>query len=344
MKKYNIAVVGVGVVGVELLRCLRQRCFPVNTLRVFARTKRDIKVDGIVYSVEAISDADFTGIEIALFAGTEGEKGASKTYAQEFINRGAIVIDNGVDFRLDEGVPLMVPEANREKILNHKGLIANPNCTTIQMIVALAGIYKSLGLKRIILTSFQAVSGAGKKAAFTLWEETKKLVEENSGKNFDIIEKKLSKEFDVFNKQVAFNVIPQIGGFNEHGYTSEEWKVVHETHKIFDDPSIKITATCARAPVFTSHCESVYFETAKDADLARLKEILKESEGVKFFEDFSYPLPLEVEGTDLTYVARLREDPSNRNSFWLWCVADNLRKGAALNAVQIAEELIKARF
>ncbi len=341
MKKYNIAVVGVGAVGVELLRCLRQRRFPVDTLRVFARTKRDIKVEGVTYNVEAISDADFTGIEIALFAGTEGARGASKIYAREFINKGAIVIDNGADFRLDEDVPLVVPEANREKIFSNKGLIANPNCTTIQMIVALAGIYKKVSLKRIILTSFQATSGAGKKAASTLWEEAKELVEKNKGRDFDAIEKKVLKESDIFSNQIAFNVIPQIGGFNEDDYTSEEWKVVHETHKIFNDPSIKITATCARVPVFTSHCESVYFETAKDADLGRLKEILKESEGVEFFEDFSYPLPLEVEGTDLTYVARLRKDPFNRNSFWLWCVADNLRKGAALNAVQIAEELIR---
>lgn len=343
MKVYNVAVIGVGAVGVELLRSLSKRRFPINTLKVFARSARNIEVDETTYHVEALEGAALDKIDIVLFAGTEGEKGASKMYAQKFIEKGAVVIDNGADFRLEKDIPLIVPEANREKIFTHKGLIANPNCTTIQMIVALSGIYKKFGLKRILLTSFQATSGAGKKAAMTLWEETKEIAEQNKGKEFDTLDKKLGKECTVFCDQIAFNVIPQIGGFGEDDYTSEEWKVVHETHKIFNDFQINISATCVRVPVFTSHSEAVYFETKKDVDLKGVRKILKSSEGVTFHEGTSYPFPIDVEGTDSVYVARLRCDPFVENSFWIWVVADNLRKGAALNAVQIAEELIKGR-
>ncbi len=343
MKKYNVAVIGVGAVGIEILRVLRQRNFPIEELKVFARSSRVITVDGINYSVEAITEADFKGIDIALFAGTEGEKGASRLYAHKFIEEGAVVIDNGADFRLEEGVPLVVPEVNREEIFKHKGLIANPNCTTIQMVVALGGIYKKLGLKRILLVSFQATSGAGKKAAVTLWEESKKIVEKNKDKEFDKIDKKLKEYFPIFGSQIAFNVIPQIGSFKEENYTTEEWKVVNETHKILGNRSIFITATCARVPTFTSHCEAIYFETEKNTDLDEVREILRASEGVAFLEETSFSLPLDVEGTDLVYVGRLRKDPFLKNSFWIWVVADNLRKGAALNAVQIAEELIKVK-
>ncbi len=341
MNKYDVAVIGAGAVGIELLRCIEQRSFPVGKLRVFARSARNIEVDGRTYKVEALDEAELDGIDIALFAGTEGEKGASRLYAEKFIKAGAVVIDNGADFRMEKDVPLVVPEANREVIAGHKGLIANPNCTTIQMIVALAGVYKKFGLKRILLTSFQATSGGGKKAAATLWEETAEVVAQNKNCDFDLLKKKLKKEFTVFQDQIVFNVIPQIGGFIDHDYTSEEWKVVHETHKIFNDPDIKISATCARVPVFTSHSEAVYFETAQDVSLDELEKAIKNSEGIVYYEDNRYPFPLDVEGSDPVHVARLRQDPSVKNGFWIWVVADNLRKGAALNAVQIAEELIR---
>ena len=340
MKKYNVAVVGVGAVGVEMLRCLRQRRFPIDSLKVFARSERDIEVDGTNYHIEALGEARIGPTDIALFAGTEGEKGASKMYSRKFIDERAVVIDNGVDFRMEKDVPLIVPEANKGEVFKHKGLISNPNCTTIQMIVALSGIHSRFGLNRIIVSSFQATSGAGKKAAETVWEETAALVELNKGKGFDCLDKKLGKDFSVFPSQIAFNVIPQIGGFSDQAYTSEEWKVVNETHKIFNDYDIKISATCARVPVFTSHCESIYFETKKDTELKEIKEALQSSKGLVLCEEFSYPLPLDVEGTDDVYVARVRRDPFVKNSFWMWVVADNLRKGAALNAVQIAEELI----
>ncbi|MBU2474003.1 MAG: aspartate-semialdehyde dehydrogenase, partial [Candidatus Omnitrophica bacterium] len=257
MKK-NVAVIGVGAVGIEILRILKQRKFPVGDLRIFARSSRTITVDRQDYQVEAIEGADFSGIDIALFAGTEGEKGASVLYAQKFIAAGAVVIDNGNDFRLEKDVPLVVPEVNKEKALENKGIIANPNCTTIQMVVALGGIYKKFGLSQIILTSFQAVSGAGREAIQTLWDETKQIV--NNNKDVDScadVNKRVDVLGDTFASQIALNVIPQIGGFSDQGYTSEEWKVVHETRKVYADDSIKISATCVRVPVFNSHSETV---------------------------------------------------------------------------------------
>jgi aspartate-semialdehyde dehydrogenase len=339
MKKYNVAVIGVGVVGVEILKTLRERKFPLGELRVFARSARQIVVGKDKYDVQAIESQNFDGIDIALFAGTEGEKGASALYAHKFIEKGAVVIDNGADFRLKEDVPLIVPEVNSKAISSHKGLIANPNCTTIQALVALGGIYKKFGLEKFILTSFQATSGAGKSASIGLWEETKELVAKNKDKDFDNIDKKVEGKPKGFAHQIAFNAIPQIGGFDKDGYTSEELKVVNETHKIFGDNSIKISATCVRIPVITSHSEAIYFRPRKKVSLAQLEEAVKNSKGVQYCPDF-LPLPLDAEGKDAVYVGRLRKDPSEDNSFWLWCVSDNLRKGAALNAVQIAECLL----
>jgi len=338
MKMYNVAIVGIGAVGVEILKILKQRNFPVDNLRIFARSARKIEIDGQPYNVEDVSLENFDNLDIALFAGTEGEKGASVLYAQEFIKKGAVVIDNGNDFRLKLEVPLIVPEVNRDKILNHQGLIANPNCTTIQAVTALGGIFKNFGLSQILLTSFQAVSGAGKNAAASLWNETKVLADKNKDAEFDCINKKIESKPEAFAEQIAFNVIPQIGGITENKYTSEEDKVVNETRKIFNDDSIKISATCIRVPVFTAHSEAIYFTVSEDASLSDLEKVLGNSEGVRYLKD-SLCFPLSAEGTDEVYVCRLRPDPQNKNSFWLWCVADNLRKGAALNAVQIAEEL-----
>ena len=340
MKK-NIAVIGVGAVGIEILKILKERNFPVGVLRVFARTAREIKIADFIYNVEAIDKSDFSGIDIALFAGTEGARGASVLYAPKFIEKGAIVIDNGNDFRLKEDVPLVVPEVNKDKITAHKGLIANPNCTTIQAVTALGGIFKKFGLSQIILTSFQATSGAGKDAAIGLWEESKALVEENKDKGFDCVDKKIKGEPKSFNCQIAFNVIPRIGSLDEAGYTTEEMKVVHETRKIFGDDSIKVSATCVRVPVFTSHGEAIYFTIRDYAALRDVEKTLRNSPGVKYVPD-NLCLPINAEGKDNVFVSRLRLDPYQENSFWLWCVSDNLRKGAALNAIQIAEELLSA--
>ena len=341
MRKVNVAVIGVGAVGVGILSILRKRNFPVNNLEVYARRAREIEVGGIKYNVKAIEKEEFGPTDIALFAGTEGEKGASTLYAQKFIEKGAVVIDNGSDFRLKEGVPLVVPEVNAKEIPLHQGLIANPNCTTIQAVVALGGIYKNFGLEKFILVSLQATSGAGKNAAISLWEETKEIVAKNRGNEFDCLDKRINTASGAFSHQIAFNVLPQIGSFQEENYTTEEWKVTRETHKIFGDKSIKITATCVRVPVFTSHCEAIYFMPRERTGIRELEEVLKNSSGVKYFSD-SLPLPLDAEGGDEVFVGRLRKDPFCENSFWLWCVSDNLRKGAALNAVQIAECLLPA--
>ena len=338
MKK-DVAVIGVGLVGAEILKILKQRNFPVGSLRVFARSGRELKIADSVYNVEAIDKSDFSGIDIAFFAGTEGAKGASALYASKFIEKGAVVVDNGSDFRLKEDVPLVVPEVNKHKIAAHKGLIANPNCTTIQAVTALGGIFKEFGLSRIILTSFQAVSGAGREAEIGLWEESKSLVEENKDNDFNCLDKKIKDKPKSFDYQIAFNVIPQIGSFDELGYTTEEMKVVYEAHKIFGDDSTKVSATCVRVPVFTSHGEAIYFTTKDKAGSKDLEGILKNSPGVKYLAD-NLCLPIDAEGKDEVFVSRLRPDPNQENSFWLWCVSDNLRKGAALNAVQIAECLL----
>jgi aspartate-semialdehyde dehydrogenase len=324
MGKYNVAVVGVGAVGEEMLRVLRQRKFPVDKLRVFARSARKITVDRHSYNVRKISPQGFEGIDVALFAGTEGEKGAAVTFAPDAVKSGAVVIDNGADFRLKKDVPLIVPEVNASDAKTHKGIIANPNCSTIQFIVAVGPIHKAVGLKRAVVCSYQAVSGAGRGGVSQLKEEHK-------GENIS------SKAFAY---KIAHNVIPQIGGFAEANYTSEEWKLVHETHKILHDKKIKISATCVRVPVVTAHSEAVYLETREHISEEKVRRLLNSSPGVKVIdspEKQKYPLPIDAEGTDDVFVGRIRKDPFVKNGLWLWVVADNLRKGAALNAVQIAE-------
>jgi len=337
MKKYNVAVVGVGAVGIQMLRCLRARNFPIKELRVFARSSRDIQVDGITYKVQAISPEGFDGIDIALFAGTEGEKGAAVTYAPEATKRGAVVIDNGADFRLDPKVPLVVPEVNAIDIKKHKGIIANPNCSTIQMVVALWPIYKKFGIKRVVVTTFQAASGAGRGAVEQLRRE---LMELGKSEYQNIIISEYPER--ALPQQLAFNVFPHIGSFGEFDYTSEEWKMVSETHKIMHDNRIKISATCARVPVRTGHCEAIYLETKKPASEKIVREILSQAKGIKIIDEPRenlYPLPLYCEDKDEVFIGRIRNDPFLENGLWLWVVSDNLLKGAALNAIQIAELL-----
>jgi len=335
MKTYNVAVVGVGAVGIEMLKVLKSRNFPVGALKVLARSERDITVDGQAYHVEQISPEAFEGIDIALFAGTEGEKGAAVTFAPEAVKRGAVVIDNGADFRMEEDVPLVVPEVNPKDVKKAKkgrGIIANPNCSTIQMVVALAPIHKLYKIRRVIVSTYQAASGAGSKAVAELFEQTKAILSGAESKP------------EAMPQRIAFNIFPHIGGFAECDYTSEEWKMIKETHKIMHTDRILVSATTVRVPVRTGHSESIYIETKKPVDIEEVKKTLASSPGIVVLDDTKscvYPLPVNAEGKDEVFVGRLRKDPYNDKGMWMWVVADNLRKGAATNAVQIAELLIK---
>ena len=326
----NVCVVGVGAVGAEILRVLRARAFPIQKLTVLARSARPIQVDGVSYTVRAISPEAFEGQGMVLFAGTEGEKGAAVTYAPEAIRRGAICIDNGSDFRLDPKVPLVVPEVNPEDLHSHRSLIANPNCSTIQMVVALAPIHRALRIRRIVVSTYQAASGAGSRATDALLSE-----------NAALVQKQPLPPPEALPQRIAGNVIPQIGPFQELGYTSEEWKMVKETQKILHDDRIAITATAVRVPVQDAHSESIYFETERPAKAEQLKEIWRSSPGIAFVEEPDYPMPVQAAHRDEVFIGRLRPDPSIPNGFSCWVVSDNLRKGAALNAVQIAELLLR---
>ncbi len=335
MSSVNVAVVGVGAVGEEMLRVLRQRNFPVNQLRVLARSAREIMVDGETYQVEECVPDSFVGVDIALFAGTEGDKGAAVTFAKEANQRGAIVIDNGNDFRLEPNVPLVVPECNGADVEWHQGVIANPNCSTIQMVVALKPLHDAARVKRVIVTSYQAVSGGGRSAIRELEQQARAwAADEDPGQP------------EVFPVPIAFNVIPQIGGFGADGYTSEEKKLVAETHKILHDDAIAVTPTTVRVPVFNGHSEAIYIETERKLTAREAADLLSRAPGIRVMDDVEsekkpFPTVLDANGSDLTFVGRIREDLFVPNGLSLWVVADNLRKGAATNAVQIAEELVR---
>jgi len=339
MSGYNVAVIGVGAVGEEMLKVLLQRNFPARQVKVLARSAREINVAGCTFQVEPTTPDAFEGIDIALFAGTEGEKGASVMFAQEAIRRGAIVIDNGADYRMDPKVPLVVPEVNLQDLEWHQGLIANPNCSTIQMVVALKPLYDRSRIKRVIASTYQAVSGTGRAA-----------IEEMEEQSILLAHGYKPKRFSAYPLQIAFNALPHIGGFREDGFTSEEWKMRMETRKIMGDPDIQVSATTVRIPVYNAHSESIYIETEEKISAEEACKILSRAPGIKLVDHpnptasdphaRSYPVPLEASGRDETFVGRIREDPDVRNGLHLWVVSDNIRKGAALNAVQIAEALI----
>ena len=331
-KKYNVVVVGVGAVGEEMLKILEERRFPVKELKVLARSPRDVRIGGKNYSVRTTTPEEFEGADLVFFAGTEGAKGASVTFAPEAIKRGAVAIDNGADFRMDPKVPLVIPEVNPEALAKHQGLIASPNCSTIQMLVALAPLYRVSRIRRIIASTYQAVSGSGRAAIRELQEQTPR-----SLRGEDRLECR------VYPYPIAFNLLPQIGGFSDLGYTTEEWKMDRETRKIFNDDEIKIASTTVRVPVFYSHSESIYIETESPLSVDEARYILRDAPGVIVVDDPAnekYPMPLTAAHRDEVFVGRIRKDPYVENGLHLWVVSDNIRKGAALNVIQIAEKMI----
>ena len=329
--KYVVAVVGAtGAVGNEMIKVLEDRNFPVSGLRLFASERSEginLEFGGSEFQVETLNENSFKGIDIALFsAGAE----RSKIWAPVAAKSGCVVVDNSSQWRMDPEVPLVVPEVNPGDLKKHKGIIANPNCSTIQMVVVLKPIHDAAGIKRVVVTTFQAVSGTGKKAMDELLKQTTDLL------NFRDIEK------NVYPHQIAFNVLPHIDKFLENGYTKEEMKMVLETKKIMGDDSIAVTATCVRVPVFRGHSESVNIETRKKISADETRAILSAAPGVIVYdapEKNIYPLPVYAAGKDESFVGRIREDESIENGINLWVVSDNLKKGAALNAVQIAEKL-----
>jgi len=337
MKKesYNVAVAGAtGAVGNEMVSILEQRNFPVSQLKLLASTKgagTRMEFKGKSYTVEVMDENSFAGIDIGLFSPGGS---VSQKFAPIAGKAGCVVIDNTSAFRMDPDVPLVVPEVNAHAIAQYtkKNIIANPNCSTIQMVVALKPIHDAARIKRIVVSTYQSVSGTGRRAIKEL--ESQVLAIYNN--------KEIPKE--VYPHQIAFNCLPHIDVFLDNGYTKEEMKMVNETRKIMEDHSIRVTATTVRVPVFYSHSESVNIETEKKITPDEVREILSKAPGVVVVDDpkkSEYPLAINAAGKDETFVGRIREDESIPNGINLWVVSDNIRKGAALNAVQIAEILIE---
>ncbi|HAK59652.1 MAG TPA: aspartate-semialdehyde dehydrogenase [Nitrospiraceae bacterium] len=329
---YVVAVAGAtGAVGREMVAILDERKFPVAELVPLASERSEgerIDFDGKKWTVKRLTKESFSGVDIALFSA-----GASRSleFAPAAVEAGTVVIDNSSAYRMDPEVPLVVPEVNPHALARHKGIIANPNCSTIGMIVALKPIHDAATIKRVVVTTFQSVSGTGKKAVDELARQTTALF------SFKEIEK------DVYPHQIAFNCLPHIDVFLDNGYTKEEMKMVNETKKMMEDDSIRVTATAVRVPVFRCHSESLNIETEKKLSADETRALLAAAPGVIVYDDPGknlYPLAIDVAGKDETYVGRIREDESIENGINLWLVSDNLRKGAALNAVQIAERLI----
>ncbi|MEO0823121.1 MAG: aspartate-semialdehyde dehydrogenase [Pseudomonadota bacterium] len=330
---YRVAVVGAtGTVGQEMLNILEERAFPADEVIALASRKSqgtEVSYGDTTLKTRDVEQYDFTGTDIALFAIGSGP---TKDYAPRAAKAGAVVIDNSSLYRYEPDVPLIVPEVNPDAIEMYarRNIIANPNCSTAQMVVALKPLHDRARIKRVVVDTYQSVSGAGKDGIDELWNQTKGLYV--PGQEVDP-----SK----FQRQIAFNIIPQIGDFMEDGATFEEWKMVAETKKIVD-PKIKVHATCVRVPVFVGHSEAVNVEFEEPLDEDEAREILRNAPGIMVVdkrEDGGYITPVECVGEFATYISRLRTDPTVENGLSFWCVSDNLRKGAALNAVQIAELL-----
>ena len=336
MDKVNVAIVGAtGAVGEAMLEMLEQRDFPVGELALLASAKSAgtrLQFKGKNIMVQDLDTFDFSNTQIGLFSAGGS---ISAKYAPLAAKAGCVVIDNTSYFRREKDIPLVVPEVNPDKIADYKAtnIIANPNCSTIQMLVALKPIYDEVGIARINVATYQAVSGAGKRGVEELASQTARLL------NVQPFEP------DVFSKQIGFNAIPHIGDFEDNGYTNEEMKMVWETQKIFDDENILVNPTCVRIPVFYGHSEAIHIETVSPISAERVRELLSSAPGVTLIDERTaggYPTPVsDAAGEDPVYVGRIRQDISHPNGISMWVVSDNVRKGAALNSIQIAELLIK---
>jgi len=343
MEEYKMVVVGAGLVGRKMVECLRKSStFKNSQIKILATRAREEIIAKEKFEVRKTEPEEFNNQDLAFFAGTEGEKGAAVTYAEEAIKRGVTVIDNGADFRMDPNVPLVIPEINPQALDRHQGLIANPNCSTTIMLMALWPIYQISPIKRIVISTYQAVSGTGLGGVEELLNQVYDLTDvKDKGELFEAI---LSNQVDlpppkVYPHSISFNLFPEIGRFEELGFSTEEWKTVKETHKILGDNSIAITATTVRVPIFNVHSEAIYIETEKKLTVSEVRNILSRAPGVKVIEP--YPTPQMADGKDEVFVGRIREDPFIEKGLSFWVVGDNILKGAALNAVQIGEELIK---
>lgn len=331
MAGLQVAVVGTGAVGLAMVQVLEERSFPVAGIKMLATARsagKKVRFAGEDVTIEETKPDSFKGVDLALFAGGD----ASKIYAKAAVEHGAVVIDNGSTFRLDPEVPLIIPEVNPEAARKHKGIIANPNCSTIQMVVALKPIHDAARIKRVVVSTYQAVSGAGAEAMEELRRQAPAVLAGETATP------------EVFPYQIAFNLLPHIDVFMDNGYCKEEMKMILETKKIMEAPEMQITATVVRVPVFIGHSESVNVETEKKLTADEARRLLAEFPGVVVEDDPSqklYPLPIKAVGRDEVFVGRIREDFSIPCGINFWVVADNLRKGAATNAVQIGELLLK---
>lgn len=338
---FHVAVVGAtGAVGQQMLQTLEKRDFPIKQLTLLSSARSagsTVTFKGKEWTVEEAKPESFEGVDIALFSAGGS---VSKLLAPEAVKRGAIVVDNTSAYRMDPDVPLVVPEVNEEDIKLHKGIIANPNCSTIQMVAALEPIRKEYGLSKVIVSTYQAVSGAGAVAIDELHEQTQAIL---SGESFEPAV--LPVKGDKKHYQIAYNAIPQIDKFQDNGFTFEEMKMINETKKIMHMQSLKVSATCVRLPVVTGHSESVYIEIEKDAvSVKDIHSLLKDAPGVTLEdipEEQIYPMPAHAVGKPDVFVGRVRKDLDEDKGFHMWVVSDNLLKGAAWNSVQIAESLLR---
>jgi len=336
-RQYRIGVVGAGMVGEEIVRVLEQRRFPASQLRIMARSARREVLAGRERDVVAAAPEQFDGLDVVLFAGTEGETGASQVFGWLAVQKGAFVVDNGSDFRMDERVPLVVPEVNAEALRRHQGFVANPNCSTIQMVMVLAPLHRAAGLKRVVASTYQSVSGSGRGGVQALAEQRRAAA--HGGK----------PALGPYPHPIYDNVIPHIGSLKNEfpGYYSEEVKMILETRKILELPDLPVTATCVRVPVSRSHSEALNVELEQELSAEDARRILAEAPGVVVIDEpgkAKYPLAADAAGRDPVYVGRIRKDPSRARTLDLWCVSDNIIKGAALNAVQIVEKAIEMQL